>query len=145
MAPCLWIKMKTINLKQKSNKPIYIDMEEDWFPYLTGQTFCRTDQWYFPVNWRRTRSQIWNLEPSSTPKNNVWMRACVYIVIVKYFSYIWAVFISMLHWVDVLLLIVLNVLCKWWARKQISLHRDNKVVLYIYIYISNQRDIYIYI
>ena len=26
-----------------------------------------TDQWYFPVNRRRTRSQIWNLEPPSMP------------------------------------------------------------------------------
>ena len=43
----------------------------------------------------------------------------------------WAVFSSMFYWtVDVLLYNVLNVLCKWWARRQISLHRDNKVVLY---------------
>ena len=57
---------------------------------------------------------------------------CVYIVFVKYFPCIWAVFSSVFHWVvDALLLIILNVfLCKWRARKQISLHRDNKVVLY---------------
>ena len=43
----------------------------------------------------------------------------------------WAVFSSMFYWtVDVLLYNVLNVLCKWWARRQISLHRDNKLVLY---------------
>jgi len=33
------------------------------------------------------------------------------------------------QYVDVLLLNVLNVLCKWRARRQIPLHRDNKVVL----------------
>ena len=42
---------------------------------------------------------------------------CVYIIIVKYFPCIWAVFNSVFHWaVDVLLLNVLNVLCKWRVR-----------------------------
>ena len=55
--------------------------------------------------------------------------ACVHIVTVKYFPCIWAVFSSVFHWVvDVLLYWMF--LCKWRARKQISLHRDNKVVLY---------------
>ena len=61
----LFRKKKTINLKPNSLRT-HIDLE-DWFPYQTGQTFCRTDQWYFPVHRRRTRSQIWNLEPSSMP------------------------------------------------------------------------------
>ena len=55
-----------INLKLNSLRT-HIDLEEDWFPYQTGQTFCQTDQWYFPVNWWRTRSQIWNWEPPSMP------------------------------------------------------------------------------
>ena len=70
---CLWIKFayfsekkKMINLKLNSVRT-HIDLEEDWFPYQTGQTFCRTDQWYFSVSRQRTRSQIWNLEPSSMP------------------------------------------------------------------------------
>ena len=60
----LFQKKKTINLKPNS-KETCIDLEEDWFPYRTGLTFCRTDQWYFPVNRRRTWSHIWNLEPPS--------------------------------------------------------------------------------
>ena len=62
----LFQKKKTINLKPNSLRT-HIDLEEDWFPYQAGQTFCQTDQWYFPVRWRRTQSQIWNLEPSSMP------------------------------------------------------------------------------
>ena len=29
--------------------------------------FAELDQWYFPVNQWRTRSQIWNLEPRTMP------------------------------------------------------------------------------
>ena len=42
--------------------------------------------------------------------------------------------------VDVLLLNVLNVLCKWRARRQISLHRDNKVVLYCTVLYCSQNN-----
>ena len=46
----------------------------------------------------------------------------------------WAVFSSMFYWpVDVFLSNVLNVLCKWQTRRQISLHMDNKVVLYLFM------------
>ena len=52
-------------MKPNSNEPVWIWKKID--SRITGQTFCRTDQWYFPVNRRRTRFQIWNLEPSSMP------------------------------------------------------------------------------
>ena len=48
-----------------NSKETCIDLEEDWFPYQTGQTFCQTDQWYFLVSRWRTWSHIWNLEPPS--------------------------------------------------------------------------------
>ena len=48
-----------------------------------------------------------------------------------YCSLYWMFYCSLYWMFYVLLFIVLNVfLCKWRARKQISLHRDNKVVLY---------------
>ena len=43
----------------------------------------------------------------------------------------------------VLLLNVLNVLCKWWAKRQISLHRDNKVVLCCIVILLTLSDLLI--
>ena len=59
------------------------------------------------------------------------MKNLHYVIFTSYFLSIWAVLSFVFHWVvDVLLLTVLNVLRKWWARKQIFLHRDNKSVVY---------------
>ena len=70
IAPCLWIKFAYFSKKRKrliwnqiQSLQTCIDLEEDWFPYQTGQTFYWTDQWYFSVS-RQSRHLprygIWN-------------------------------------------------------------------------------------
>ena len=81
-----------------------------------------------------------------------WVRECVCVcvctLLLLSIPCIWAVFSSLFYWVvDVLLLTVLNFLCKWRARKQISLHRDNKVVLYCIVsvdFVLNHRVLILY-